>query len=168
MLMILTGTTGSGKTDVSWALVSALPELVFLDCDWFASRSPFSWKRRADVESVYRGLRSQIAFHLEEGRRNFVVTLEMAELFRDNRDSFAGLPIFAFRLLASNDTLTARIMARDRIQKAEELENALRQQTEFEKLCAGETRFVPIHTDGISAEVAAHAIVAKIRSEIPD
>jgi len=165
MIIFLTGTTGSGKTDTSWALVSALPELVFLDCDWFASRSPFSWKRADDVESVYRAIGSQIAFHLGEGRAHFVVTLtlEMAELFESHCDSFAafGLPIHAFRLAASNDTLEARILVRDRIQKADELENALRQQTAF--ACAGETRFVPIGTDYISAREVAEAIVERLR-----
>jgi hypothetical protein len=169
MIIFLTGTTGSGKTDTSWALVSALGELVFLDCDWFASRSPFSWKRAADVQSVYRGIGSQIAFHLGEGRSNFAVTLtlEMAALFQSNFDSFAAfeLPIYAFRLVASNDTIKARIIGRDRIRKTEELENALGQQVEFDRLCAGETSFAPIETDGVSAHEVAAAIINRIGSK---
>jgi hypothetical protein len=167
-IIFLTGTTGSGKTDTAWALVSRLDELVFLDCDWFASRSPFSWKRAADVESVYRGIRSQIAFHLGEGRSRFVVTLtlEMAALFQDNYAAFAafGLPICAFRLVASNDTIKARIIGRDRIQKAEELDNALRQQAEFDRLYAAETIFNRIETDGLDAHAVAGTIVRMLQA----
>jgi hypothetical protein len=105
MIVFLTGPTGSGKTDTAWGLVAALDGIVFLDCDWFASRSSFSWKQTADVESVYRAIRSQISFHLGEGRVRFVVTLtsEMAAIFQDNRAAFTqfGLPIHAFRLVAS-------------------------------------------------------------------
>jgi len=165
MIVFLTGTTGSGKTDTSWALVSLLPELVFLDCDWFASRSPFSWQRGDDVESVYRAIRSQIAFHRGEGRSNFVVTLtlEMAMRFPENCDSFGELPIHAFRLVASNDTLRARIIGRDRAQKAEELENALRQQAELARLSVDV--FTPIETDGLDAQDVATAIVERVRSK---
>jgi hypothetical protein len=166
MILFLTGPTGSGKTDTAWALVSALEELVFLDCDGFASRSPFSWKRIADVESVYRALRSHIAFHLGERRSNFVVTLtlEMATLFESERASFAafGLPIQAFRLAASNETIEARIIGRDRIQKADELENARLQQIAFDRLCADEKLFRRIETDGLDADEVAAAIVKKM------
>lgn len=162
MIVFLTGTTGAGKTDTSWALVSALDDLVFLDCDWFASRAPFSWKSAADVDSVYRAIRSQIAFHRGEGRTNFVVTLtlEMAAVFEDNVGAF-GLPVHAFRLVASNDTMRARIIGRDRMQKTEELENALQQQAAFERLNAG--MFTPIETDGLDAQEVAKVIFEKLR-----
>lgn len=38
MIIILTGPTGVGKTDTSWALLQQFEQLVFLDADWFASR----------------------------------------------------------------------------------------------------------------------------------
>jgi hypothetical protein len=167
-LLFLTGTTGSGKTDTAWALVSALEELVFLDCDWFASRSPFSWKRAEDTASVYRAIRSQIAFHLSEGRSHFVVTLtlEMAARFGQEHGAFAalGLPIHAFRLVASNDTIRTRIIGRDRIQKAEELENASRQRAEFDRLFADEAIFGRIETDRLDADAVARTIVERIRA----
>lgn len=168
MIIFLTGTTGSGKTDTCWALVSELDELVFLDCDWFASRTPFSWKQIEDVESVYRAIASQIAFHISEGRRHFVVTLtlEMARVFQSNTETFiaSGLPIHAFRLVASDKTFRDRILGRDRLQKEEELENALRQNAEFDCLCADERIFVPLETDGLGAGDVARTIVARIRS----
>jgi hypothetical protein len=168
MIVFLTGATGSGKTDTAWGLVSALDTIVFLDCDWFASRSPFSWKLAADVESVYRAIRSQISFHLGERRTRFVVTLtlEMAAIYSSNYDSFAafGLPIYAFRLVASSDTLKNRIVGRDRIQKAEELDNALRQQADFDRLYPDEAIFSRIETDSLAACDVAQTIVERVSS----
>jgi chloramphenicol 3-O-phosphotransferase len=54
MIILITGPTGAGKTDTSWALIERAAPMVFLDCDWFAARMPFSWQRPADVESVYQ------------------------------------------------------------------------------------------------------------------
>ena len=63
LLIVLTGPTGSGKTDTAWALVAAEDNLVFLDCDWFAARSRFAWEDSDAVESVYRAIESHLEFH---------------------------------------------------------------------------------------------------------
>ena len=44
MIILLTGPTGVGKTDTSWAIVDQTDRMVFLDCDWFASYTPLSWQ----------------------------------------------------------------------------------------------------------------------------
>jgi shikimate kinase len=163
MIVFLTGETGSGKTDTGWALVSALDNLVFLDCDWFASRSPFSWKSRTDVESVYRAIRSQIEFHRAGGRNNFVVTLtlEMAVLYEEQKQLFSGfhLPIHAFRLVADKTEIRKRIAAGGRPQLARETAHSALQREAFDRLFGGGLIFIPVETTGLeSGEVAAELL----------
>ena len=168
MIVFLAGPTGSGKTDASWGLVS-MGDMVFLDCDWFASRSPFSWKNSTDVESVYRALLSQIDFHYNEGRRRFVVTLtfEMAVLFPGNRHRFAAynLPLHAFRLFCMPEVIKTRILARDRAQKNEELTNAISGLTEFDRLFPGDSIFSSIDASHVSSEAIADTILKRIGME---
>jgi hypothetical protein len=167
MIIFLTGETGSGKTDTGWALVAAVDDIVFQDCDWFASRKPFSWKSRADVESVYRAIRSQMDFHIGEGRDRFVVTLtvEMAVLFRDQRTIFAGLPgpIHAVRLVASESVVRDRIAERGRIQKDEEARNSSRQRAEFDRLFPDGSNFEPLETTGLELREVAAAIAKRFK-----
>jgi hypothetical protein len=164
MILFLTGPTGSGKTDTSWALIQAFDDLVFLDCDWFASRSNFAWTDAADVASVYRAVRSQIDFHRSEGRNNFVVTLalEMATMFEEVVAGFVGAPIFAFRLLATLDVLAQRIDERGRPQKEQEKANAISQQRAFDRLFPDDRIFMPIDTTGLESEDVAGLIVRRV------
>ena len=64
MIILLTGPTGVGKTDTSWALLQQLSRIVFLDCDWFASKVPFDWKKESDVDSIFQALSLRIDFHI--------------------------------------------------------------------------------------------------------
>jgi hypothetical protein len=166
VIVFLTGPTGSGKTDTAWALVSAPDDIVFLDCDWFASRSRFSWKNPVDVESVYRALCNQIQFHVDEGRRRFVVTLtlEMAVSFQIHGSDFAelGLPMFAFRLFTRREINDKRVMDRGRTQRAQEAANAILQQTEFERLFPDDTMFQRIDTSDVAADAVANLILQRI------
>jgi hypothetical protein len=166
MIVFLTGPTGCGKTDTGWGLVSTLDDMVFLDCDWFASRSRFSWKNVADVESVYRALRNQIQFHVGEGRKRFVVTLtlEMAVLFQIHGSTFAdlGLPMFAFRLYARPDVIDTRVMDRGRTQRAQEAANAILQQAEFERLFPDDAVFQRIDASDVAADAVANLIVQRV------
>jgi len=75
-----------------------------------------------------------------------------------------GIPMTAFRLVASDDTIKARILGRDRVQKAEELENALRQQAEFDRLFADESLFTSLDTDGLDVREVAGTIVKRLRA----
>jgi predicted kinase len=167
MIVFLTGPTGAGKTDTGWGLVSALDSIVFLDCDWFASRSPFSWENPADVASVYRAIRSQMDFHIGEGRNTFVVTLtlEMAAIFQTARAGFADLNLrmFAFRLFAAPATIERRILERARPQSGQEMANAISQQTTFEKLFPDSAIFQPVDTGGLESGGVASLIVQRIR-----
>lgn len=81
------------------------------------------------MDSVWRALHSQIAFHRGDGRTRFVVTLtlEMAVGFEARRPAFAapGRTVHAFRLACAPDVLAGRIHARDRDQKRTEMANAV-------------------------------------------
>jgi hypothetical protein len=171
MILLLTGPTGSGKTDTSWALVTASDALVFLDCDWFASRSRFSWEKLADVMSVYRALRSQIEFHDAEPRSDFVVTLtlEMAAIFQPE---FLTGPengsVHAFRLFARTDVIQDRVLSRDRIQKAREAIQAVHQLVEFDRLFPNDSTFVRIDTSDLTPSTVAKLLFARIAEDTSD
>lgn len=167
MLVILTGPTGSGKTDTSWELVGASTDLVFLDCDWFASRSQFSFEKLEDVESVYRAMSSQIGFHMNEGRKRFVLTLtlEMAAIFHPR---FLAVNesevVHGFRLFSRPDVIRARILGRDRHRKAEEASSAVHQLQEFERMFPDESTFARIDTSDLEATAVAGSILMRISS----
>jgi hypothetical protein len=168
MIIFLAGETGSGKTDTGWALIGALGA-VLLDCDWFASRSPFSWDRGADVESVYQAILNQVAFHLGQGRTDFVVTLtpEMAVAFESCRPGFeeCGLPIQAFRLAAEPHIVQQRIRARDRDQKSVELANAARHRALLDELFGDNSVFAMIDNAGMDPRTTADAIIRRAKNE---
>lgn len=138
MIIILTGPTGSGKTDTSWALLGNVRDIVFLDCDWFASLQPFSWKKESDVEMVYQAISIMIDFHIKKSHKNFVITLtsEMAIAHEKIRTYFAtkNMDLYCFRLRCDQQELQRRISHRDRleVQKQHELKNSLVQQELFD------------------------------------
>lgn len=164
MIIFLTGPTGSGKTDTSWALLKFFDQLVFLDCDWFASLQPFSWENESDVMMVYQALADMVKFHQQRNNNNFVITLthQMAQVFEKYKSSFtdSALPIFAFRLHVSDEEGQRRIKSRDRIesQKDEELKNFIKQQKVFDTLCKNNKVFVTIETTSLTEEQVAHKI----------
>lgn len=162
MIIVLTGPTGTGKTDTSWALLQQSDRMVFLDCDWFASRVPFAWENEADVESVYKALAVMVDFHIKRGEQNFVIpiTLEMATLFQKYQTYFASfnLPIKAFRLRCSEQELERRVHERERIpwQKQQELGGIAKAQNDFDMLFPDDEIFKLIDTTHSSErEVAA-------------
>lgn len=168
MIILLTGPSGVGKTDVSWALLPLFEEMTFLDCDWFASRLPFDWKNQSDLESVFQGLALMIEFHLKQGRRHFVIplTLEMAEYLKKYQHYFTQwqLPIHAFRLRCSEITLENRIRARNRIhwQKQQELEQAPIAQARFDILFPDNAIFRLIDTTQLTEDEVAKMALIKI------
>lgn len=161
MIIVLTGPTGVGKTDASWALMELAPPMVFLDCDWFAARVPFSWKLESDVESVYQSLSVMLDYHTRRAAARFVIplTLEMAVSYVRNRhylDRFQ-LPLFHFRLSCSADLLRERVLKRDRnpAQRSWELDVITSQVQTSERL---PDTFIPIDVSAMGE----HAVARKI------
>lgn len=177
MIILLTGPTGSGKTDTSWELLKQFDSLVFLDCDWFANFKPFSWNKQSDVELVYAAIATIIMFHTQNQKNNFVVTLtlEMAQRYNHFRTYFEefGLPIRAFRLTCTLEEAKRRVGLRDRIeaQKLQELENTRIQLQMFERLFLADSFFVKIDNTILSEEETAHKIkeiVSQTANELED
>jgi uridine kinase len=75
MIIVLTGSTGSGKTDTAWGLLKIFNNIVFLDSDWFASMQPFSWDSKSDVGMVYELLEKMIDYHMLHGKKRFIINL---------------------------------------------------------------------------------------------
>lgn len=164
MIIVLTGPSGVGKTDVSWALLEQFENMVFLDCDWFASRVPFSWKKEADVKSVFQAISLMIEFHLNRGDKNFVIpiTLEMAMHYQKYEHFFTKWksPVRAFRLRCSNQELIKRIHDRDRIdsQKEQELAGMIQAQKTFDTLFAEDFLFHMINTTKLTEQKVAQQL----------
>ena len=139
--------------------------MVFLDCDWFASYTPFSWQLDADVEAVHEALSLMLGFHIQRGARCFVVplTIEMAFSFARHRHHFDchGLPLFPFRLRCSDEVLLQRISERDRIdfQKQAELAGAIQAQRVFDRLSS---EFSLLDTSALDPDEVASIIVASV------
>ncbi len=163
MIILLTGPTGVGKTDTSWEIIALSDQMVFLDCDWFASYVPFSWRRDSDVEKVYEALSLMIDFHMQRGARQFVLTLtiEMAFVFDRHRWRFEryGLPLFPFRLRCDGEVLLQRISERDRndFQKQAELAGAIQAQHTFDRLSP---EFSLLDTSAVASRTVAGMILA--------
>ena len=169
MIILLTGPTGVGKTDTSWAIVGQSERMVFLDCDWFASYTPFSWQRDADVEAVYEALSLMLGFHTRREAQRFVVplTIEMAFSFAHHRHHLDrhGLPLFPFRLRCSDEVLLRRISERDRIdlQKQAELGGAIQAQHVFDQLSS---EFSLLDTSALDSDAVASIILASVGASI--
>jgi hypothetical protein len=162
MIILLTGPTGVGKTDAGWALMELAPPMVFLDCDWFAARAPFSWKLERDVESVYQALSVMVDYHTRREASRFVIplTLEMAVSYPRHRhylDRFS-LPLFQFRLSCNADLLHARVLKRDRnpVQRSWELDVVPSQLATSEAL---PDTFVSIDVSAIDEQAVARKIL---------
>ena len=164
MIILLTGPTGVGKTDTSWTIVGQSEHMVFLDCDWFASYTPFSWRQDANVEAVYAVLSLMLGFHIRRGARHFVVplTIEMAFSFARHRHHLDrhGLPLVPFRLRCNETTLLQRISGRDRIgsQKRAELDGAIQVQRAFDELSS---EFNLLDTSASDSDAVAGIILAR-------
>lgn len=128
MIICITGPTGVGKTDASWALIELGRPMVFLDCDWFVSRVPFSWSFEDDVESAFQAIAVMLNFQINRRFSRFVVpvTVEMALSFKRHRHYFEefGLPVLTLQLRCSEEQLRRRILERDRIAEQKSVELA--------------------------------------------
>lgn len=170
MIILLTGPTGTGKTDTSWALLQQYTQMIFLDCDWFASRVPFNWENISDVESVFETLSLMIGFYHEKNLKNFVITLtlQMATQLDNFYHFFSkfNLPIYPFRLRCNEHELERRIRERDRIswQKQDELNSMLQAQSIFDTQFPDDKDFKLIDTTTLSEREVAIKIYSMIQS----
>jgi broad-specificity NMP kinase len=166
MIIILTGPTGSGKTDTSWELLKVFNNIVFLDCDWFASMQPFSWDKKSDVAMVYELLAQMMDYHLLHGKKRFVVTLtgQMAALYSEYQNLFISkkLPIYLFWLRCSDQNLIERIDLRSHVNKKQQEQKALRQQQFFDKMFLNNSLFMLVDT----ANLNESEVVRKVRNMI--
>lgn len=172
MIILLTGPTGVGKTDTSWALLQQSSRIVFLDCDWFASRVPFNWKNESDLETIFQALSLLIDFHLKQGNDNFVIpfTLEMAIHWNKYKHHLSNhnLAIFPFRLRCKEHELERRIRERDRNhwQKQEELNGMLKAQTIFDTQFPDNKIFKLIDTTELSEREVALEILSSLSKKL--
>lgn len=166
MIIIITGPTGSGKTDASWELLKIFNNMVFFDCDWFAAMQPFSWDKKQDVLMVYQAIAEMINFHKKTGKMRFVVTLtsQMAAAYSEFGHMLHKneMPVRAFRLRCSDEQLLQRINQRNRVNKKQEEIQAIKQQKFFDTTFKQNTPFMLVDVTNLKeAEV-----VRKIRTMI--
>lgn len=166
MLIILTGPTGSGKTNASWELLKIFNNMVFLDCDWFAAMQPFSWEKKSDVAMVYQALGKMISFHEKTGKTRFVVTLtsQMAVLFQEFQSVLnpKNMSVRAFRLRCADQQLIQRIQIRNNIHKKQEELHAIKQQAFFDKTFLSNIPFMLVDVTHLNEQ----EVVRKIRTMI--
>jgi hypothetical protein len=126
MIIVLTGSTASGKTDTAWALVSLQEHIVFLENDCFAYRKPFDPSNREDLVTTYNQLFLNIQFHRKRGNTDFVITLSpsMAIMFPEMKFQFEALDplIFPFLLTCTPGKAARRINERNRGEHQKERE----------------------------------------------
>lgn len=166
MLIILTGPTGSGKTDASWELLKVFNNMVFLDCDWFAAMQPFSWDKKSDVLMVYQLLANMIQFHEKTGKTRFVITMtsQMAAAYTEfgHLLNLKQMPVRSFRLRCNDEQLLRRIDSRNRVNKKQEETNALKQQKFFDTTFTNNSPFMLVDVTHLSE----NEVVRKIRTMI--
>lgn len=166
MIIVLTGPIGSGKADTSWELLKIFNNMVFLNCDWFASVQPFSWEKKSDIAMVYELLAQMIDYHWLHGKKRFVITLtsQMAVVYTEYQHIFNSkkLPVYLFRLRCSEQNLIARIDERNGVNKKQEEQNALKQQRFFDVTFSTNALFMLVDI----ANLSQAEIVRKVRDMI--
>lgn len=164
MIVILTGSIGSGKTATAWGLLKIFNNIVFLDCDWFAAIQPFSWDKKSDIAIVYEAIARMIDFHEEQGKKRFVITLnsQMAALYKEYQYLFTTkkMPVYAFRLRCDDQILIKRIDLRNHANKKQEEINAIKQQKFLDATFSQAQPFLPVSIGNANES----EVVRKIRT----
>jgi GrpB-like predicted nucleotidyltransferase (UPF0157 family)/predicted kinase len=118
VIVIINGPCGIGKTSVAWELTGRFERAVMLDGDYIGAVHPFEIYDDARIAYLYQTLRHLVAYHVEQGGyHDFVVNyvFETPESLAALRHLLAELDaeIYAFRLVASDEAIEARIRARE-------------------------------------------------------
>lgn len=118
MIVIINGPCGIGKTSVAWELNTRFDRAVMLDGDYIGAVHPFEIYDDARSEYLYRTIRHLVAYHIEHGGyHDFVVNyvFETPESLAELRGMLLDLDdeTYAFRLVASDEAIEARIRKRE-------------------------------------------------------
>jgi GrpB-like predicted nucleotidyltransferase (UPF0157 family)/predicted kinase len=118
VIVIINGPCGIGKTSVAWELVSRFERAVMLDGDYIGAVHPFEIYDEARVAYLYQTIHHLVAYHIAQGGyHDFVINyvFERPESLADLRRLLSGLDstTHAYRLIASDDAIEARIRQRE-------------------------------------------------------
>ena len=97
MIVIINGPLGIGKTETSWKLLEMFEQGVMLDGDFVGAVHPFEIYDQERIDYLYQTLHHLVAFHIQNGYRNFVVNyvFESPEtLAQFESDPFRVAPVF--------------------------------------------------------------------------
>ena len=118
MIIIINGPCGIGKTSTAWALNELFDRAVMLDGDFIGAVHPMEIHDPQRVAYLYKTLAHLVGYHRREGGyRNFVINYVFEEpssltALKDRLAEFDGR-IHAFRLVATNESIEARIRGRE-------------------------------------------------------
>jgi GrpB-like predicted nucleotidyltransferase (UPF0157 family)/predicted kinase len=118
MIVIINGPCGIGKTSVAWELNARLDRAVMLDGDYIGAVHPFEIYDETRIAYLYQTIYHLVAFHIAHGGyRDFVINyvFESPESLSELRHLLSDLDdeIYAFRLVASDEAIEARIRKRE-------------------------------------------------------
>jgi len=171
VIVIINGPCGIGKTSVAWELNARFDRAVMLDGDYIGAVHPFEIYDEARVAYLFETIHHLIAFHIERGGyHDFVINyvFETPEQSAALRHLLSDLDdvTYAYRLVASDDVIEARIRKREQESDADlRPARSPRHLKRYRELVAiqeeaarrGDVGF-PIDTTGRTAEEVADAI----------
>ena len=174
MIIIINGPCGIGKTSVAWELNARFDRAVMLDGDYIGAVHPFEIYDDARVAYLYQTIHHLVAYHVEQGDyHNFVINyvFESPESLAELRHLLSDLDdeIYAFRLVASDKAIEARIRKRE-LESDADLRWHLKRYKELlaiqERAAARGDMGFAVDTTDRSAKEVAEAIWQNIREAV--